>query len=188
MKNAINLTNFPKDIIERLVSIYESGNIEKVNVPNGEDKKLGLVVYDSKLATSIVIDPFFSDIKDIRPYYLVFNNKGRCRFHIDISRYCTVNIPIHNTNGPLAFSKYDNIKAHNDEILFSNTSGDAPGISLRYNKNSYFFNSMKVPVVLNTKMPHGFFNLVESPRVVFSIGFYNTKYEELLEIIPKEWF
>jgi hypothetical protein len=186
MKNAIKLNNFPKDILEKLINTYNSGNIVEAEKYGGTDY-VGITRTKPKTP--------FNDIKDIFPInakieeaYLTTSIRGRFKFHVDINRYSAINIPIIVNNGPIAFSKYCDIDYHRDEIAVTRNDGDKIGYTLRYNKDSYDFYNMFVPIVLNVKMPHGFFNLDHGNRVIYSIGFEDIKYEDLLKMIPKEWF
>lgn len=187
MKNAIKLNNFPKDISEKLINIYNSVDTVGVGIHGTVQDYIGMIRTEPKTP--------FNDIKDFFPantkmkgIYLTTSVRGRFKFHVDISRYSVINIPIIVKKGPVGFSKYCDIDYHRDEIIGTNKEGDKIGYTLRYNKDSYDFYNMFVPIVLNVKMPHGFFNLDHGNRVIYSIGFEDIKYEDLLKMIPKEWF
>ena len=184
------LKNFPQDIMQDIVDQWYQGEWKAIKevVPGN---MWHYCAHDDHSLTKFL--PTNARIE----YYVTsvgaFNTP-----HLDRGRWSAINVPIsvdiensyfhcgkHFWLGkytPKDMSKHQSTYSHKSDL-------NGPTGFYEFEEDNFEKYNLEHPVVFSTKVPHGGHNKHgRFDRVICSIGFHRTTYEELLNILPPEWF
>lgn len=184
------LKNFPQDIMQDIVDQWYQGEWKSV-----KETVLGKM-WHYCLRDDHPLMELFPDKNSIEYYYTsvgAFNTP-----HLDRGRWCALNFPIqvdfensyfhcgkHFWLGkytPKDMSKHQSTYSHKSDL-------NGPTGFYEFEESKFEKYNLEQPVVFSTKVPHGGHNKHgKFDRVICSIGFQSTTYEELLNRLPPEWF
>jgi len=72
--------------------------------------------------------------------------------------------------------------AKEDEVIHGEEA-----LRFLYEPEKYDYYNVRTPVALNNKLPHGYYNFASEDRVLLNVSF-QCSYEEMINLIPAEWF
>jgi len=187
------LEQFPEELHNRLIEIWKEG-VWKDQIEAHPD-----TFYHFHLAKDHEIFKEFPFARTIE-YYMNTpgSNSGP---HLDRGRWCAINVPIDVNTEKSCFliGKHFNLtkyrrKTHLDKpdndanAYFHKVSEEGP-TGFYYEDDGLFdYYNLEKPVIFCTKVPHGYHNdECETERVLVSITF-DKKWEEMLHIIPQDWY
>lgn len=115
--------------------------------------------------------------------------------HLDRGRWCALNIPIKN-NPPYTdffIGKYFHLAKYIErprrDPYYDNTTELGPTGMFVYEEEKFVHNEFVTPLLFSTKIPHGGTNKHNTDyRVLATITFNNKKFEEVINILPPQWF
>lgn len=183
------LNNFPQDLMEKIKQQWKNGDWKDVKetVPGN--------MWHYRAHDDHPLTKFFPPKARIE-YYVTsvgaFNTP-----HLDRGRWSAINLPItvdyensyfhcgkHFWLGnytPKDMGQYQSTYSHNSTL-------NGPTGFYLFEESKFEKYNLEKPVVFSTKVPHGGYNKYgRFDRVICSIGFRQT-YEELINILPPEWF
>ena len=184
------LENFPSEILQGLKQCWKNNNWAEVKD-----------IYKSK---------FFHYVLDNS--HSIYENFPGCAAvefyeqipgvlnspHLDRGRWCAINIPIEVDfqNSYFYIGKHFLLKKYQPEER--NLETDAYQHNAGYRGPNGFYHwddrlmekyNLENPVVFSTKVPHGGVNTKsKTNRIIASIGYVDYTYEQLLNMLPPEWF
>ena len=118
--------------------------------------------------------------------------------HLDRGRWCAINIPIEVDfqNSYFYIGKHFLLKKYQPEERNLGTDAyqhkstyDGPIGFYHWDDNLMEKYNLEKPVVFSTKVPHGGVNTEsKTSRIIASVGYKQYTYEQLLNMLPPEWF
>lgn len=118
--------------------------------------------------------------------------------HLDRGRWCAINVPVEvdyknsffHCGKYLWLGHYDLDPKKNDANSYLHTANeDGPKGFFLWNEELMDKYNLEKPVLFSTKVPHGGDNkLSKTNRVIASLGVSNKTYDQILNILPPEWF
>jgi hypothetical protein len=180
------LHNFPSEIIQ--VANEDWGNFIPIDKQNyfkiDEHMEIGIPRPDSPIY--LILKNYFSDFKC--KFLVNPPNCGLGPVHTDNSLSCGINVPIKvNLEKSCFFSiKPDQSatlrEAKDDEVIHGSGA-----LRFLYEPEKYDYYNLRTPVTLNNKLCHGYYNFDNEERVLLNISF-SCNYEEMINLIPEDWF
>lgn len=185
------LHGFPQEIIEELRAIWEN-----------EEYDVTKEVVPSKFWHYQLTDknhPVYRHFEHFQmiEYYKVapgFRNSP----HLDRGRWAAINIPIEvdlensyfYTGKHIWLGNYEWDPEKNDTNSYLHDASEhGPKGFYRLTEDQAIKYNLEKPVIFNTKVPHGGNNVNASTmRTIVSVGVTNKKYEEIINLLPREWF
>ena len=195
MKNFEILNNFPVSFINEVKDFYEK-NKEKIKDPKE------YLIWAPKEDTSQSFyrmapsNEFIHNVKKLFPHIGIkgvsfIKNSPKCGLgviHIDPDRSAVINIAIkYDPKNSLFFMGDDTCKERKMDASEILPMANPKAKRFEWESEKFRIYNLDKPVILNTKKPHTFGNWSDEERVLFSISL-DCKYEDALEILPKEWF
>lgn len=180
------LNHFPAEIIQTAKDSWDSfvpidrKNYFKID----EHMEIGIPSADSPINSILKI--YFQDFKC--KFLVNPPNCGLGPVHTDNSLSCGINIPI---KVNLEKSCFFSIKpgqsatireAKSDEIIHGSEA-----LRFLYEPEKYDYYNLRTPVALSNKLSHGYYNFDDDERILLNISF-PCKYDEMINMIPTEWF
>ena len=195
MKKFEILNNFPVSFIKEVKDYYKK-NEENIKDPEqymrwAEPGDTTQVCYRMPPFNDFfnVVEKKFPEIK-LKSVSFIINspNCGLGVIHIDPDRSAVINIAIKSdSENGFFFMGDDDCKERKmtPKEMSKRTNPNAKRFEWAPEKFAIY--NLNKPVILNAKKPHTFANWSDEERVLFSISL-DCKYEDALEILPKEWF
>lgn len=174
-----NLSKSMEDDIKR-VWLLDKDNLKENNWPYTDRNGMQRHMDDYALSDDHpLLDAIEEKIK-VRPFvgaYMVTSAKcGYHKTHIDHGRGCGINIPV--------------IVDTNNSLFYSHPQKATPEdweSHSEFKPEDFVFYDMRNSILMDSKCMHGFANWADSDRVIFTFSFKKS-YEEILSLIPKDWF
>jgi hypothetical protein len=182
------LENFPQDLLDELKAIWYEGDWKREI-----EASPGSMWHHHLRASHPIFERFPEETRTLEYY----SNPPHCGNgpHLDRGRWSAMNIPIemdHENSyffaGKTHLLKGYTRKRHLDQYKDGhkvNSTGPIGFFKEEEGKFDYY--NLEKPVLFSTKTPHGFANNSDRPRVLLSATF-NLTYEQMLNILPEEWF
>lgn len=181
------LTNFPQHICNAIIEYWtQLDKTSAIEVSQGE-------MWKYKVDKHNKIYKYFEGANLIEYYEMSagFVNTP----HLDRGRWCALNIPVEN-NPPYTdffigkhfhLAKYQ--KRPRRDPYHDETAEYGPTGMFKYDDKLFTHDDFLSPIVFSTKIPHGGTNKYNTKRrVLATITFGNSRYEQLLNELPPEWF
>ena len=180
------LENFPEKLHKRLIDIWKEGNWKRVVEANPG------VMTHYHLAIQHEIFKEFPFARSVEYYSNTPHSEASP--HLDRGRWCAINVPIIVNTEKSCFmaGKYFHLtkyrrKTHLDDSYAFTTPEDGPKGFYYEDEELFNYYNLEKPVIFCTKVPHGYHNDCDTERVLCSITF-EKKWEEMLHLIPQEWY
>lgn len=180
------LNNVPLEIIQTAINSWdnfipiENKNYFKID----EHMEVGVLSSDDPM--HLLLKKYINDFKC--KFLVNPANCGLGPVHTDNSLNCCINVPIKvnlEKSCFFAIKSGENVttrKAKEDEVIHGQEA-----LRFLYEPEKYDYYNLRTPVALNNKLPHGYYNFDNEDRVLLNISF-SCSYDEMIELIPKEWF
>jgi hypothetical protein len=212
MDNAINyriLYGFPQHIVDIVREKFYNRDIKRVGEKGDYIRDVNLYVFKDETFLREILP---KELQEDFEYAKILESDGvgekpngnRYPCHTDSDRMSALNIPIfvekNESNDSFDtkqhhqqffISKHPELKYHNSEFRKTFTDHGkylsqnyAPGAGML----NYDFYDMAKPIIMNPRMPHGFFNNGNKKRAMLAIGFLKTDFKTLQSKIPQEWY
>lgn len=180
------LENFPEKLHNKLKEIWNQGNWV-----NTLDADPGVMTHYHLSVKHEIFDelPYAKSVE-----YYANTPRSTAAPHLDRGRWCAINVPIDvdTKNSCFMTGKYFHLnkykrKTHLDNSYAFKTVEDGPSGFYYEDKDLFDYYNLEKPVIFCTKVPHGFHNDCDTERVLCSITF-DKKWEEVLHLIPQDWY
>jgi len=178
------LENFPDKLQKRLIDIWKEKEWKRVI-----DASPSMKHYH--LPTKHEIFQEFPDACTVEYYENTPHSNASP--HLDRGRWCAINVPIVVDTDKSCFltGKYFQLTKYRrkeDRINYAFTTEErGPKGFFHEDEELYDYYNLEKPVIFCTKVPHGYHNNADTNRVLCSITF-DKKWEEVLHLIPQEWY
>lgn len=184
------LKNFPEDIMQEIIKQWYTGDWKSIKETVPEK------MWHYCLSNDHPLMALFPEKNSIEYYYTsvgAYNTP-----HLDRGRWSAINFPIEvdfensyfHCGKYFWLGRYTPKDMSNLASTYSHKSQlNGPTGFFDFENDKFVTYNLEHPVVFSTKVPHGGNNKSGLfDRVICSIGFQDTTYEELLNKLPPEWF
>ena len=182
METYYKLNNFPKNIIQDFLQCWTDNKWEKVvDTYKGRNFKYNL-------AKSNIIYKNFVGCSKIEFYQQPAGGVGLP--HQDRHRLCAVNIPIEvdYSNSYFFIGKSFDQKKYK-QIPVDRKSKETATSMYMYDDKKMLKYNLEKPIVFDTNVPHGGSNTESNTRrIIASVTYLDYTYEQVLNMLPPEWF
>jgi len=179
------LENFPEELHNRLVDIWKKDKWKEITNANPDMKHYHLS-RDDEIFNEF---PFVSAIQ-----YYETTPHSNASPHLDRGRWCAINVPIIVDTEKSCFlsGKYFQLTKYRSKEVANyafTTNEDGPKGKFYEDEELFNYYNLKKPIIFSTKVPHGYRNAADTKRVLCSITFRpSKKWEEMIHIIPQQWY
>jgi len=184
------LNNFPQDIMQEIMRVWKDQNWKEVK------EVVPYRFWHYVLEKDHPLKRHF-EFMDAIEYYEVapgFKNSP----HLDRGRWCAINIPVEvdtensffHCGKYLWLGHYELDPSKNDGNSYLHAAGEkGPKGFFLWDDDLIEKYNLEKPVLFNSKVPHGGDNIhATTNRVIASIGCTRYTYDQIINIIPPEWF